>query len=173
MYSHFISWILFNQRRQNSQRSNPTCCLSYTVNTMPADTLVTLKDLWHQQAWYWPNKLDYSISSIWRVYFLISEHMLGIRFTSNLCKIALRWVPKNTFADKSKFVQIMSWCRQATSHCLSQCWPISIVPKDVTAPQWVKWRHMATETWVNIGSGNGLLPSGNKPLPEPMLTYHQ
>ena len=25
-------------------------------------------------------------------------------------------------------------------------------------------------TDVNIGSGNGLVPSGNKPLPEPMLT---
>ena len=27
--------------------------------------------------------------------------------------------------------------------------------------------------WVNIGSGNGLLPDGTKPLPEPMLTYHK
>ena len=26
---------------------------------------------------------------------------------------------------------------------------------------------------VNIGSGNGLVPDGNKLLPEPMLTYHQ
>ena len=26
---------------------------------------------------------------------------------------------------------------------------------------------------VNIGSGNGLLPDGTKPLPEQMLTYHQ
>ena len=28
-------------------------------------------------------------------------------------------------------------------------------------------------TWisVNIGLGNGLLPDGTKPLPEPMLTY--
>ena len=26
---------------------------------------------------------------------------------------------------------------------------------------------------LNIGSGNGLLPDGTKPLPEPMLTYHQ
>ena len=34
------------------------------------------------------------------------------------------------------------------------------------------WRHMTTEIWVNICSGNGLLPSGNKPLPEPMLIYH-
>ena len=35
------------------------------------------------------------------------------------------------------------------------------------------WRHMATEIWVNIGSGNGLLPDGSKPLPEPVLTDHQ
>ena len=32
---------------------------------------------------------------------------------------------------------------------------------------------MATEIWVNIGSGNGLLPDGTKSLPEPMLIYHQ
>ena len=32
---------------------------------------------------------------------------------------------------------------------------------------------MVTEIWVNIGSGNDLLPNGTKPLPEPMLTYHQ
>ena len=29
------------------------------------------------------------------------------------------------------------------------------------------------ELQVNIGSGNGLLPDDTKPLPEPMLTYHQ
>ena len=34
-------------------------------------------------------------------------------------------------------------------------------------------RHMVTETRVNIGSGNGLVPDGTKPLPEPMSTYHQ
>ena len=32
---------------------------------------------------------------------------------------------------------------------------------------------MATEICVNIGSDNGLLPDGTKPLPEPMLTDHQ
>ena len=30
------------------------------------------------------------------------------------------------------------------------------------------WRNWPTD--VNIGSGNGLVPSGSKPLPEPMLT---
>ena len=27
--------------------------------------------------------------------------------------------------------------------------------------------------WVNTNSRNGLLPDGTKPLPVPMLTYHQ
>ena len=32
---------------------------------------------------------------------------------------------------------------------------------------------MAIGIWVNIGSGNGLLPDSPKPLHEPMLTDHQ
>ena len=35
------------------------------------------------------------------------------------------------------------------------------------------WRLAATQIWVNIGSGNGLVPSSTKPLPEPMLTSDQ
>ena len=31
----------------------------------------------------------------------------------------------------------MAWCRQATSHCLSQCWPRSLSPYGVIRPQWV------------------------------------
>ena len=43
-----------------------------------------------------------------------------------------------------------SWCH----HSINSLWP-------------------SDATWVNIGSGNGLLPDGTKPLPEPMLSYHQ
>ena len=32
---------------------------------------------------------------------------------------------------------------------------------------------MVLEILVNIGSNDGLLPDGNKPLPEPVLTWHQ
>ena len=32
---------------------------------------------------------------------------------------------------------------------------------------------MASGTLVNIVSGNGLMPDGTKPLPKPLLTYHQ
>ena len=33
--------------------------------------------------------------------------------------------------------------------------------------------HMASETLVNTGSGNGLLPDGTKPLTVQMLIYYQ
>ena len=31
----------------------------------------------------------------------------------------------------------MAWCRQATSHYLSQCWPRSLSSYGITRPQWV------------------------------------
>ena len=53
------------------------------------------------------------------------------------CKIALRWIPLDLTGDKSTLVQVMAWCRQATSHYLNQCWPRSLPPYGVTRPQWV------------------------------------
>ena len=32
-------------------------------------------------------------------------------------------MPWDLTEDKSTLVQVMAWCRQATSHYLSQCWP--------------------------------------------------
>ena len=52
--------------------------------------------------------------------------------------IALRWMSLDYTDDKSILVQVMAWCRQATSHYLSQCWPRSMSPYGVTRPQWVK-----------------------------------
>ena len=104
--------------------------------------------------------------------------MSRVDILSISCKIALRWMPQDFTDDKSTLVQVMAWCHQATSHYLDQCWLRSILPYGVARPQWVnstvaKWHHMATHIWVNIGSGNGLLPAGTKPLPEPMLSYHR
>ena len=53
------------------------------------------------------------------------------------CEIALRWMPQDFTDDKSTLVQVMAWCRQASSHYLSQCWPRSMLPNGVTRPQWV------------------------------------
>ena len=54
-------------------------------------------------------------------------------------EISLRWMPLCLIVDKSTLVQVMAWCRQATSHYLSQCWPRSMLPNGVTRPQWVKY----------------------------------
>ena len=53
-------------------------------------------------------------------------------------EIALRWISMNPADDKSALVQVMAWCRQATSHYLSQCWLSSLSPYGITRPQWVK-----------------------------------
>ena len=52
-------------------------------------------------------------------------------------EIALRWMPLDLTDDKSTLVQVMAWCRQATSHYLSQWWPRSMSPYGVIRPQWV------------------------------------
>ena len=39
---------------------------------------------------------------------------------------------------KSTLVQVVAWCRQATSHYLGQCWSRSMLPYGITRPQWVK-----------------------------------
>ena len=50
---------------------------------------------------------------------------------------ALRWMPQDLTDDKSTLVQVMAWCRQATSHYLSRCWLSSLLPYGVSRPQWV------------------------------------
>ena len=44
--------------------------------------------------------------------------------------------------------------------------PIDILTHGLVTPYGVR-------VLVKVSSGNGLLPDGTKPLPEPMLTYHQ
>ena len=56
-------------------------------------------------------------------------------------------------------VQAMAWCRQATSHYMSQCLPRSLAPYGVTRPQWVNLdiaNHLLHVVW--ICPGNGLVP---------------
>ena len=52
-------------------------------------------------------------------------------------EIALRWMPLDLTDDKPTLIQVMAWCRQATSHYLSHCWPRSMTPNGVIRPQWV------------------------------------
>ena len=59
----------------------------------------------------------------------------------------LRWMSLDLTDDKSALVQVMAWCRQATSHYLSQCWPRSPSPYGVSRPQWVNNCHGDMSFW--------------------------
>ena len=51
--------------------------------------------------------------------------------------IPIGWTPQELIDGKSTLIQVMAWCRQATSHYLNQCWPRSVSPCGVTRPRWV------------------------------------
>ena len=53
------------------------------------------------------------------------------------CGIAFSWMSLDVTDDKSTLVQVMAWCRQATSHYLKQCWPRCMSPYGVNRPQCV------------------------------------
>ena len=59
------------------------------------------------------------------------------------CEIAFRWMSVFPTDDESTLVQVMTWCRQATSPYLIQCWPKS-TPSGVIRPQWVQGSHWFT-----------------------------
>ena len=63
------------------------------------------------------------------------------------CEIVIRWMSLDLTDDKSTLVQVMAWCRQATSHYLNQCWPRSISPYGVTGPRWVNYIPFASSHW--------------------------
>ena len=64
----------------------------------------------------------------WVIFILVTDSWVIA------CKIPLSWMSLNLTYDKSILVQVMAWCRQATSHYLDQCWPRSMSPYGVTRP---------------------------------------
>ena len=71
----------------------------------------------------------------WNYRFVIFQGILVIDGWSISCEIALIWMSLDFTDDQSTLVQVMAWCRQATSHYLSQCWPGSLTPYGFTRPQ--------------------------------------
>ena len=54
-------------------------------------------------------------------------------------EIAPWWLSLDLTDDKSTLVEVLAWCRQATSHYLDQCWPRSMSPYGITRPQSVNY----------------------------------
>ena len=77
----------------------------------------------------------------WNFRYVIFQGILLTDGWGISCEIALIRLSVDFTDDQSTLVQVMAWCRQATSHYLSQCWPRSLMPYGVTRPQWVKDKH--------------------------------
>ena len=58
---------------------------------------------------------------------IMQNRTLGIHF-----EIAFRAMPQFLNDDISTLVEVMAWCCKATSHCLSQCCPRSMLPYGIT-----------------------------------------
>ena len=76
MYSHFISYLGFCSREKDQIHNGATLYIGYRVLSIPFLLMLwrleepghwRLKEPGYQQVWYWPNKLEYSISSTKRV----------------------------------------------------------------------------------------------------------
>ena len=71
----------------------------------------------------------------WNLRYVIFKWILVIYGWGVSCEIALIWMSLDLTDDQSTLVQVMAWCRQATSHYLNQCWPRSQAPYGITWPQ--------------------------------------
>ena len=90
----------------------------------------------------------------WNFWYMHFKLTLVIDGWGIYCKIALGWLPLDHIFDNSTLVQVMAWCRQATSHYLSQCWPRSMPPYGVTMPQWVKITILELLPHLSFKGGN-------------------
>ena len=136
----------------------------------------------------WLNSLAPGKSE-WNFRYVIFKWNLVVAGWGISCEIALIGMSLDFTDDQSTLVQVMAWCRQATSHYLSQCWPRSLSPYGVTdtRPQWIKDSVSTSNMVVNsLRLCNAFLHRSpmsslvqiitcclfdTKPLSEPMLDY--
>ena len=71
----------------------------------------------------------------WNFRYVFFQGILVIDGWCISCEISLIWMSVDFTDDHSTLVQVMAWCRQATSHYLSQCWPRPLTPYGVIRPQ--------------------------------------
>ena len=136
-WSHFLddsrTYLVPNVVMQHADHRG-SLAVGYRVKDLIHLRRVTHRNLttpWKPQLTHWPlGGFDWSLKLV--NFKLISP----INIWSIYCEIAIRWIPQ--YLTDQTLVQVMAWCHEATSHYLSQCWPRSLSPYDVTRPQWVK-----------------------------------
>ena len=136
----------------HSQKCAWKCCLQNGVHFVQASCCQSLLWIFQWPIWClfnwlcWPaTKKSSQLNSLapgkfeWNFRYLILQIITVIYGWGISCEFTLRWMSLDLTDDKSTLVQVMAWCRQATSHYLIQGWPRSLSPCGVARPQWVNW----------------------------------
>ena len=102
----------------------------------------------------------------WHFRYLIFRTISVIDGWGISWELVLRWMSLDLTDDKSTLVPVMAWCRQATSHYLSQWWPRPLSPCGITRPQWVNFQlhtiqhglMISHPCYISYGLDNSLAP---------------
>ena len=93
----------------------------------------------------------------WNFRYVIFKWILVIDGWGISCEIVLIWMSLDFTDDQSTLVQVMAWCRLATSHYLNQCWPRSLSPYGTTRPQCVNSQSAAILPEISSSNSNDLV----------------
>ena len=91
----------------------------------------------------WANGALLGLNSLWLWFQLCEKQLENIQIN-----ISLKWMPEYLTVVKWTLVQVMAWCRQATSHYLNQYWPRYPTPYSTTRQQWVNVFNSLIQTWL-------------------------
>ena len=96
-------------------RSEPTCTISFKEDAYRLNSLA-------------PGRCGKNLKSM--IFKRISQNSsLDTR-----CEITLRWMPQKSTSKNETLVHVNTWCSQAATHYLNQCWLRSISAYGVTRP---------------------------------------
>ena len=103
----------------------------------------------------WANSGYYDPSVIYsRILNKISICLMNWVMMMGLCEPLVQYRADS----RSTMVQVMVWCRKATSHYLRQCWPRYMSTYGITRPQWViVFTHVLQGCFM--GTGYGMMSS--------------
>ena len=93
-------------------------CVRKSVTPAPVNPVIKSSTKVGNQLTHWPLG---DVKVIFKS--MIFTHIIQNSNSCTCYEIAPRWMPQDLTEDLSALVQVMSWCRQATSHYLNQCWP--------------------------------------------------
>ena len=166
MPSHYLNqcWVIVNWTLRNKfqwninqntklfihEKASENIVCKMTAILSRGDELSAKPGRGHYLNQWWPNLLTligitrlHEVNSLapgkfgWNFGHVIFKQILVIDGWGISYEVAQIWMSLDFTEDQSTLVQVMAWCRQATSHYLSQCWPRSLLPYGVARPQWV------------------------------------